>query len=151
MFVTLVHRHVKPEHLDAFLGAARGQPRGLEREAGNLRFDVIRSSTARYRILLYEWFRDEAAALRHRDKPHYFAWRGATADHFVEPRQGVQGCLRAARRRVPYGPYEGAHAERTSRSTAATTIPRPAALRDVHAGFEALLRGRRCGTCSLSP
>ena len=34
--------------------------------------------------------RDEAAALRHRDTPHYLAWRDATVDVFAEPRYGVR-------------------------------------------------------------
>ena len=67
MFVTLVHCHVKPEHLDAFLDATRANHEASSREAGNLRFDVIQSVDDPTRIVLYEWFRDEAAAMAHRE------------------------------------------------------------------------------------
>jgi autoinducer 2-degrading protein len=90
MFVTLVHCHVKPEHLDAFLEATRTNHEASRREPGNLRFDVIQSVDDPTWIVLYEWFRDEAAAAAHKEQPHYFVWRDATADHFVEPRQGVR-------------------------------------------------------------
>ena len=90
MFVTLVHCHIKPELLDAFLAATRANHEGSIREPGNLRFDVIQSVEDPTRIVLYEWFSDEAAAMAHREQPHYFEWREATADHFVEPRYGVR-------------------------------------------------------------
>jgi autoinducer 2-degrading protein len=90
MFVTLVHCHIKPEFLDAFLDATRANHEGSIHEPGNLRFDVIQSAEDPTQIVLYEWFADEAAAAAHREQPHYFEWREATADHFVEPRYGVR-------------------------------------------------------------
>ena len=38
MFVTLVHVHVRPEHIDAFLDATRANHEGATREAGNVRW-----------------------------------------------------------------------------------------------------------------
>lgn len=90
MFVTLVHCHVKPEHADAFADACRANAEASSREAGNLRFDLLRLAEDPTRFLLYEWYVDEAAAKRHKDTPHYLAWREATADMFEEPRTGVR-------------------------------------------------------------
>ena len=90
MFVTLVFCHVKPDHIDDVHRRDTGEPRGLLREPGNLRFDVIRSVEDPNRFVLYEWYVDEAAAKAHKTTPHYDAWRDATADWFVEPRYGVR-------------------------------------------------------------
>ena len=62
MFVTLVHVHVKPEHVDAFIDATRANHEASTREPGNLRFDVLRSVDDPQRFVLYEWYRDEASA-----------------------------------------------------------------------------------------
>ena len=90
MFVTLVHIHVKPDQVDTFLDATRANHEASIREDGNLRFDVLRLVEDPNRFLLYEWYADEASALRHRDTPHYLAWREATVDVFAEPRYGVR-------------------------------------------------------------
>jgi (4S)-4-hydroxy-5-phosphonooxypentane-2,3-dione isomerase len=90
MFVTLVHIHVKPDQVETFIDATRANHEASIREDGNLRFDVLRSFEDPVRFVLYEWYMDEAAALRHKDTPHYAAWRDATADVFAEPRYGVR-------------------------------------------------------------
>jgi len=90
MFVTLVHCHVKTEHVPAFADACRANHEASTREPGNLRFDVLQSADDPTRFLLYEWYIDEASAKAHRDTPHYVAWREATTDMFEEPRQGVR-------------------------------------------------------------
>ncbi len=77
MFVTLVHVHVKPEHIDAFIDATRANHEASVREAGNLRFDVLRSVDDPNRFILYEWYADEAAARAHKETPHYATWRDA--------------------------------------------------------------------------
>ena len=90
MFVTLVHVHVKPEHIDAFLAATRANHEGSVRETGNVRWDVLRSVDDPTRFILYEWYADEAAALAHKEQPHYFAWRDAVTEWLVEPRVPVR-------------------------------------------------------------
>lgn len=90
MFVTLVHVHVKPEHVDAFLDATRANHEASTREDGNLRFDVLRSVDDPDRFVIYEWFVDEGAAKAHKATTHYAAWRDTVADWMVEPRQGVR-------------------------------------------------------------
>jgi autoinducer 2-degrading protein len=90
MFVTLVHVHVKPEHVEPFLDATRANHEATIREPGNVRFDVLRSIDDPARFILYEWFADEAAAQAHKETPHYAAWRDAVAAWMAEPRRGVR-------------------------------------------------------------
>jgi autoinducer 2-degrading protein len=89
MHVALVHLHVKPEHLDAFLDASLANQAASSREPGSLRFDVLQAPDDPTRLLLYEVYVDAAAAAAHKETAHYLAWREAVADWFVEPRVGV--------------------------------------------------------------
>ena len=90
MFVRLVHVHVKPEQVGAFVEATRLNHDGSVREPGNVRFDVLRSVDEPDRFVLYEWYVDEAAAAAHKATPHYAAWQAAVADWLVEPRVAVR-------------------------------------------------------------
>lgn len=90
MFVTLVHCHVKPETVDAFIDACVANHEGSIREPGNVRFDVIQLAEDPTRFVLYESYADESSARAHKDTPHYLAWREATAEMFEEPRYGVR-------------------------------------------------------------
>lgn len=90
MFVTLVHIHVKPDHVDAFIDATRANHEASIREPGNIRFDVLRSVEDPNRFVLYEWYVDEDAARAHKTTAHYDAWREMVADWLVEPRYGVR-------------------------------------------------------------
>jgi autoinducer 2-degrading protein len=90
MFVTLVHCHVKPEAVGSFIAACVANHEGSVREPGNVRFDVIQLVEDPTRFVLYEWYRDEAAAKAHKETPHYTAWRAATENMFAEPRHGVR-------------------------------------------------------------
>jgi (4S)-4-hydroxy-5-phosphonooxypentane-2,3-dione isomerase len=90
MFVTLVNVHVKAEHLPQFIEVTRANHEGSVREPGNLRFDILQSSTDPTRFVFYEAYRDEAAARAHKDTAHYAEWRDAVADWMAEPRAGVR-------------------------------------------------------------
>ena len=90
MFVTLVHVHVEPENLAEFTEATRTNHLASVREPGNLRFDVLQSTEDGTRFVLYEAYRDEAAAKAHKETAHYAAWRDAVADWMAEPRLGVR-------------------------------------------------------------
>jgi autoinducer 2-degrading protein len=90
MHVTLVHAHVKPEHLDAFVEATRVNHESSIREPGNRRFDVLQSVDDPTRFVLYEWYADEAAAAAHKETGHYLRWRETVSDWLVEPRLGVR-------------------------------------------------------------
>ncbi len=89
MHVTLVHVHVKPEHVDAFIEATRANHEASVQEPGNLRFDVLQSRDDPTRFVLYEAYRSAEDAARHKETAHYLAWREAVAEWMAEPRQGV--------------------------------------------------------------
>jgi autoinducer 2-degrading protein len=90
MYVTLVHVHVKPEHIEPFIDATRANHEASVREPGNVRFDVLRSVEDPNRFVLYEWYVDEEAAKAHKTTAHYDAWRETVADWLAEPRYGVR-------------------------------------------------------------
>lgn len=90
MHVTLVHVHVKPEHVEAFIDATRANHEGSIREPGCLRFDIIREVDDPTRFILYEWYIDARAAAAHKETAHYATWRDTVTDWLVEPRHGVR-------------------------------------------------------------
>ena len=90
MHVALVHVHVKPEHAGDFLAASCENARNSIQEPGCLRFDVNQSAEDANYFVLYEVYRDEAAAAAHKSTPHYARWRDTVADWMAEPRKGVK-------------------------------------------------------------
>ena len=90
MQVTIVHIHVRPEHIDDFIRVTRANHEASIQEPGNLRFDVLRATDDPNRFVLYECYVNEAAAAAHKTTPHYEVWRVAVADWMVEPRVGVR-------------------------------------------------------------
>jgi autoinducer 2-degrading protein len=90
MYVTLVHVHVKPENVEAFVEASGANHEGSIREPGCLRFDVLQLAEDPTRFVLYEAYRDEAAAKAHKETAHYAEWRDTVAGWMAEPRQGVR-------------------------------------------------------------
>jgi autoinducer 2-degrading protein len=89
MHTTLVHVHVKPEALDAFIAATRANHEGSVQEPGNRRFDVLQDASDPTRFVLYEAYASAEDAAAHKETPHYLAWRETVADMMAEPRQGV--------------------------------------------------------------
>jgi (4S)-4-hydroxy-5-phosphonooxypentane-2,3-dione isomerase len=89
MHVTLVHVHVKPERIDAFLRATTSNHENSVREPGNLRFDVLQDPTDEAHFVLYEAYQDEASALAHKQTEHYLLWRETVAEMMAEPREGL--------------------------------------------------------------
>ena len=89
MHVTLVHVHVKPEHVDAFVAATRANHEGSVREPGNLRFDILERADDPTRFVLYEVYATPEAAAAHKSMPHYLTWRDRVADWMASPREGV--------------------------------------------------------------
>lgn len=89
MHVTLVHIHAKSEHVENLAAATRANAEASTREPGNLRFDVLQSADDPTRFVLYEAYRDEAAARAHKETAHYLRWRDEVASWMAEPRQGV--------------------------------------------------------------
>jgi autoinducer 2-degrading protein len=89
MHVTLVHVHVKPDHIAEFIAATRENHGASIREPGNLRFDVLQSEADPTRFVLCEAYETPAEAARHKETAHYLKWRAAVADWMAQPRQGV--------------------------------------------------------------
>ena len=90
MHVTLVHVHVKPEHINAFIAATRLNHEASTQEPGNRRFDILQSPDDPSRFVLYEAYVDGDAAAAHKETSHYLKWRETVADWMAEPRQGVR-------------------------------------------------------------
>ncbi len=89
MQVTIVHVHVKPEHLDAFIEASRLNHEASVQESGNLRFDVLQLDEDPTRFVLYEAYRSAEDAAAHKQASHYATWRDTVADWMASPRKGV--------------------------------------------------------------
>lgn len=90
MHVTLVHVHVKTEHVDAFIEASRKNHEGSRKEPGNIRFDVLQQEEDPARFIIYEVFRSAEDAAAHKQTNHYLTWRDTVADWMASPRQGVK-------------------------------------------------------------
>ncbi len=90
MHVTLVHVHVKPEHIDDFIVATRLNHQASILESGNRRFDVLQAPENPTQFILYEAYASAEDAAAHKQTAHYLAWRDAVADWMAAPRQGVR-------------------------------------------------------------
>ena len=90
MQIVHVHAHVKPESVEAFKTATRLNARLSLLERGVMRFDVLQQADDPARFVLVEVYRDANASARHKETPHYAAWRDAVAPMMAEPRFGVK-------------------------------------------------------------
>jgi autoinducer 2-degrading protein len=89
MHVTLVHVHVKPEHIDDFIAASKANHEASVCEPGNLRFDVLQSAADPSRFVLYEAYATPQQAAAHKETAYYQRWRDQIADWMASPRQGI--------------------------------------------------------------
>jgi quinol monooxygenase YgiN len=89
MHVTIVHVHVKPEHVEAFIEASKHNHQQSIKEPGNLRFDILQLADDPSRFVLYEAYKSSADAAAHKQTNHYMTWRETVADWMAEPRQGI--------------------------------------------------------------
>ena len=89
MYVTLVHAHVKPEHVEDFIAASRANHEASVHEPGNLRFDLLQLAEDPTRFILYEAYESADRARGHKDTSHYATWREVVAPWMAEPRLGV--------------------------------------------------------------
>jgi autoinducer 2-degrading protein len=89
MYVTLVHVHVKPEHVADFIRAIQENHEASIREKGNRRFDVLQLTADSTRFVLYEAYGSGEDAAAHKQTAHYAKWRDTVADWMASPRQGV--------------------------------------------------------------
>jgi autoinducer 2-degrading protein len=89
MHVTLVHVHVKPEHIPEFIAATQANHAASVQEPGNRRFDVLQDPQDAGRFVLYEAYATAEDAAAHKQTAHYARWRDQVAEMMAEPRQGV--------------------------------------------------------------
>lgn len=89
MHVTLVHVHVKPDHVADFIAATRANHSASVREPGNLRFDVLQAPHDATRFILYEAYASAEHAAAHKQTAHYITWRDTVAPWMAAPREGV--------------------------------------------------------------
>jgi len=90
MYVVAVTVFVKPANVNNFVAATLENARNTRREAGNLRFDVLRAEDDPNRFLLYEAYRQKDDFTAHQQTPHYLKWKQTVADWMAQPRQGVK-------------------------------------------------------------
>jgi len=98
MHVTLVHVHVKSEHIEDFIRATEQNHLASINEPGNLRFDVIQSTDDSAHFVLYEAYKSADDAAAHKETEHYQRWRDTVADWMASPRKGIryQGLMPSA-------------------------------------------------------
>lgn len=90
MHVTLVHVHVKPDHIDDFIAASKLNHEASIKEPGNRRFDVLQSPEDPGYFVFYEAYVSAEDVAAHKQTAHYLAWRDTVADWMAEPRQGIR-------------------------------------------------------------
>ena len=84
--VVHVRCRVVPGSEGAFAALSAENARHSSQEPGNLRFDVFQNADDPHSFVLVEVYEDAAAAARHKETPHYLAWRDAVADLMASPR-----------------------------------------------------------------
>jgi len=94
MLVLLVTLTIKPEHLDAFLAAARDNAQhAVNDEPGCLRFDIVQNRDDPYSFRFYEVYKDDAALAAHRQTPHFKRYIEASAAWMAVPAERWMGNL----------------------------------------------------------
>lgn len=89
MHIVHVHVHVKADCVEAFTKASLDNARCSVQEPGIARFDVVQQVDDPTRFVLVEVYHTADDPGKHKETPHYLAWREAVAEMMAEPRQGV--------------------------------------------------------------
>ncbi len=90
MLIVHVRAHVKPESVEAFRRVTLDNARQSVIEPGIARFDVVQQEDDATRFVLVEVYRSPEAPARHKETPHYQAWRDSVASMMAEPRTSVK-------------------------------------------------------------
>ena len=90
MLIVLVYVHVKPNCIQAFQKITTENARNSILEPGIARFDVIQQADDPARFVLIEVYRDVDAPAKHKETPHYLAWRDQVTDLMAEPRYSLK-------------------------------------------------------------
>ena len=89
MLATLVFVDVLPECVDAFAEITRYNHENSRKEPGNVRFDVLHDNKNPNKFVLYEVYKDAAAAAAHKETEHYKKWRETVAPMMATQRQSI--------------------------------------------------------------
>lgn len=81
--------YVKEEFISEFIEATRLNHKESIKESGNLRFDVLQSTTDITKFMLYEAYESPDAAIAHKDTEHYILWKNKVAPMMAKPREGI--------------------------------------------------------------
>ena len=88
MIVTYVHIWVKEKFIENFIVATKINHDNSVKEPGNLRFDISQDSQDKSKFILYEAYKDETSAAKHKETNHYKVWREKVANWMAKPRKG---------------------------------------------------------------
>jgi quinol monooxygenase YgiN len=86
MHILIVHAHIKPAFIDAFIAATKINAEHSAREPGVARFEMLQQQDDPARFVLYEVYRDADAPVSHKQSAHYNTWIETVGDMFVTPR-----------------------------------------------------------------
>ena len=88
----VVSVQIKEDRIDDFLKVIEEDAIGSrERENGGcLRFDVLRDQSDPTKFVFYEVYKDDAAAARHRETPHFQLWTDFKASGGVVSQSAVK-------------------------------------------------------------
>ena len=89
MYVTIVHVHVKTDHIKDFIQASRANHQASVKESGNRRFDVLQMANDPAHFVLYEAYDSAEEAAAHKKTAHYLHWRETVSDWMATVRKGV--------------------------------------------------------------
>jgi (4S)-4-hydroxy-5-phosphonooxypentane-2,3-dione isomerase len=90
MYIVLVHIHIKPEFVSAFIQASLDNANNSILEPGITRFDLIQEQDDPTRFILIEAYRTLEDSAAHKDTAHYARWRDQVSEILMEPRKGVR-------------------------------------------------------------
>jgi (4S)-4-hydroxy-5-phosphonooxypentane-2,3-dione isomerase len=94
MLTLIVNIHIKTDSIEAFRDATIENARNSRLEPGVARFDVLQQADDPSRFVLYEAYRDNAAAAAHKETAHYQAWLVKVDQMFAEPRtRALYNCV----------------------------------------------------------
>lgn len=90
MHIVHVFVYVRAEHIEDFAAATELNAAASRKEPGIARFDVLQSRAEPSKFVLVEVYKDEQAALAHKQTSHYATWRDTVADMMQTPRSSEQ-------------------------------------------------------------
>ena len=86
MHIIIVNIKVKPECVEAFIEATKGNARGSIREPGVARFDFLQQQDDPTRFVLYEAYRSLDDVAKHKETAHFLKWFETVEHMMPEPR-----------------------------------------------------------------